>query len=152
MHGSIVRPSITAREICASWPVGRTMGRVALRLTAIAAVPGRGEPEGRCGAQRDGSPDTVRLGSLFQREKGLDGLRDAPVVIPRSGSTASEEAAVKAHAPEGPDPRRTGCAVALRGYPELDRSGIPGSYHARTIGKLSACPEPEPHLGAPLPS
>ena len=107
MHGSIdIREDYSARDL-RKLARQEDKGRVALRLTAIAAVlegASWKDAAARSGMDRQTLCDWVHRFN----EKGPAGLRDAPCGHPKKRLTATQEAAVKAHVL---NPRRTGLSA-----------------------------------------
>ena len=136
MHGSIdIREDYSARDL-RKLARQEDKGRVALRLTAIAAVlegASRKDAAARSGMDRQTLCDWVHRFN----EKGPAGLRDAPCGHPKKRLTATQEAAVKAHVLKGPDPETDGLVrwrcVDIQRWIEAEYKV---HYHERTIGKL----------------
>ena len=136
MHGSIdIREDYSARDL-RKLARQEDKGRVALRLTAIAAVlegASRKDAAARSGMDRQTLCDWVHRFN----EKGPAGLRDAPCGHPRKRLTPAQEAAVKARVLQGPDPEKDGLVrwrcVDIQRWIEAEYQV---HYHERTIGKL----------------
>jgi transposase len=136
MHGWIaLREDYTAGDL-RKLARRENNGRVALRLTAIAAVlegASRKDAASRSGMDRQTLCDWVHRFN----EKGPDGLRDAPCGHPKERLTESQKAAVKAHVLKGPDPEKDGLVrwrcVDIQRWIEAEYKV---RYHERTIGKL----------------
>jgi transposase len=136
MHGSIaLRDDYSAGDL-RKLARRENNGRVALRLTAIAAVlegSSRKDAAARSGMDRQTLCDWVHRFNA----KGPDGLRDAPCGHPKKRLTQSQEAAVKAHVLKGPDPETDGLVrwrcVDIQRWIEAEYKV---RYHERTIGKL----------------
>ncbi len=107
MHGSIaLREDYSAVDL-RKLARRENNGRVALRLTAIAAVlegASRKDAASRSGMDRQTLCDWVHRFN----EKGPEGLRDAPCGHPKKRLTPEQQAAVKAHVLKGPDPEKDG--------------------------------------------
>jgi transposase len=136
MHGSVsLREDYSAIDLRKLARQERN-GRVALRLTAIAAVlegASRKDSAGRSGMDRQTLCDWVHRFNA----KGPDGLRDAACGRPKRRLTLAQEAAVKAHVLKGPDPEKDGLVrwrcVDIQRWIAAEYQV---QYHERTIGKL----------------
>ena len=136
MHGSIaIREDYSAGDL-RKLARRENNGRVALRLTAIAAVlegASRKDAASRSGMDRQTLCDWVH----HFNAQGPAGLRDAPCGHPKKRLTAEQEAAVKAHVLKGPDPEKDGLVrwrcVDIQRWIEAEYKV---RYHERTIGKL----------------
>ena len=136
MHGSIaIREDFSAGDL-RKLARRENNGRVALRLTAIAAVlegASRKDAAARSGMDRQTLCDWVHRFNA----QGPEGLRDAPCGHPKKRLTAEQQAAVKAHVLKAPDPEKDGLVrwrcVDIQRWIEAEYKV---RYHERTIGKL----------------